>query len=264
MAEINDNLYFVILAKKSDFDSQKLADTLSGILAVPRFDIINHIKHYWGLLYKTDNIEKAREVQRKLEEAGIGTLLRPLKELKKVSEPKILKKAVPEEAGLVFEEKGEKKSLLWDNFDMICACRIDMGINKKEMLPPDGKAKKWLTLTGFTPITVVAIAGEMAKKREKISKDVKTMYLLDLIGKPGLESIRISGYDFDYSYLGSRKEYNLFLNFKNLVLDIRKYLPDITQNQGIAGLENPAMMKNFKYNSIEDYEHEKLWLNQLK
>ena len=130
--------------------------------------------------------------------------------------------------------------------------------------PPDGKAGKWIMLTGLTPITAVAIAGELAKKREKVKKDIKTIYLLDLIGKEGFESVRISGYDFDYSYLGSRKEYNLLSNFRNLALDVARFLPGVSRNQGMQGLENPAMIKNFKYDSIEDYECERLWLIQLE
>ena len=56
--------YFIILKNQSDFDAQRLADILSRILKVPRFDVISHLARYWGMLHMAGSLEEAQGLKR--------------------------------------------------------------------------------------------------------------------------------------------------------------------------------------------------------
>lgn len=259
----NKSSYFVVLNRQEDFDPQNLADILSSTLSIPRFDAINRLKHYWGILHETEEKYNAQDLQKKLQKEGLETFVLHVSELKAVPTPIILRKAIPDANGLSFEDKGQSKLLPWSNFILLCAGQVEESRMVTKMAAPDGKVGRWLALTGLTPITAVAIASEGAKRREETKKETNFNFYLDLVAKDDFESVRILGNSFDYSYLGARKEYNVLLNFKNLVLDIAGFLPDIIRNQGVHALETEATMQNFQYNSLDAYEYEKLWLLQL-
>lgn len=259
----NEPTYYVVLRRIDQFDPPSLADFLSRNLRIPRFDVITHLKHSWGLLHKTHMIEKAEELQQKFAQAGIETFVLSASELKTVPHPKVLKKAIPEPGGLAFQDEGQNKFLAWHDVTLLCAGEVEETIHVKETLPSDGKAMKWVARTGLSVTTAVAVAYERSKKREVTKERTDFGYYLDLIARGGFESVRILGNSFNYSYLGGRMGYNVLLNFKNLVLDIAKFLPNVTKNQGMRAMENKAVMKNFKYGSMKDFENEKLWLMQL-
>ena len=259
----NQPAYCVVLNRADQFDLLGLADVLSRSLRIPRFDAITHLKRSWGLLHKTDMIEKAEELQQKFGQAGIETFVLSASDLKEVPHPKVLKMAIPEPEGLAFQEEGQNKFLPWNGFTLLCAGEVEETIRVKESLPPDGKAAKWMARTGLSVTTAVGIAYERSKKREVTKERTDSGYYLDLIAKGDFESVRIVGASFDYSYLGGRMGYNVLLNFKNLVLDIAKFLPNVTKNQGMRAMENKGVMKNVKYGGLKDFENEKSWLMQL-
>ena len=259
----NEPAYYVILSRSDQFDLTGLADLLSRSLCTPRFDVITHLKHSWGLLHKAHMIAKAEELQQKLAQAGIETFILSATELKTVPHPMVLKKAIPEPGGLVFQEEGQNKFLAWNDITLLCAGEVEETIQMKETLPSDGKAMKWMARTGLSVTTAVAIAYERSKKREVTKERTDSSYYLDLIAKGGLKSVRILGNSFDYSYLGGRMGYNALINFKNLALDIAKFLPNVTKNQGMRAMENKTVMRNLKYGGLKNFENEKLWLMQL-
>ncbi|MGA1844333.1 MAG: hypothetical protein ACMUIS_07190 [bacterium] len=87
-------------------------------------------------------------------------------------------------------------------------------------------------------------------------------HYLDMITRNDSLSFQIVGETFDYSCLGTRKQYNIDLNFKTLVSDIGGFLPHAIKNRGVRSVES-NVMKGLRYSSMQEYEQEKLWLVQL-
>jgi hypothetical protein len=255
--------YYLILKNPDDFDLTRLAEVLSHSLSILRLDATTWVKRFWGILHKTGKLEKAEELKRAFDEAGIATFILPAKEMTPLPSPKVLKKAVPESQGLTFQQEGRNNLLPWNHVVLLCAGQIGRTEKVKETLPPDGKAKKWLMRTGLSMTTAVAISYERSKQRQ-VTKEIKTARLcLDMIAMDVSKSVRIVGDSFDYRYLADRMQHNVFFNFKNLVLDVAGFLPDVKKNRGLRAMETEPTMKNVVYDDSKDFETEKLWLMQL-
>ena len=261
---MNDKLsYLVILKDSESFDLQVLADAVSRGLGIPRFDVATKIKRFWGILHNTPMIEQANQLKESLKQEGVETFVLSSAELKAVPRPKTLKKVSLQPWGLAFQEEGKDGLLLWENVLLLCAGKIEESMSVKETLPPDGKVKKWVARTGISMTTVIAISRERAKKREVTKEKIDWTYCLDLVAGEGVESVRILGNSFDYSCLGDRMAYNVIINFKNLALDIARYLPNVIRNQGMRSMEEETVVKEVKYTNMHEYENEKTWLMQL-
>jgi hypothetical protein len=259
----DESSYYVVLSKITDLDPDRLAAILCSELKMLRYDAISYLRNHWGMLSRTEDEVKARGLHHKFKEVGIDTFVLPSSELRDVSAARVLKKAVPESGGLSFEEDGQNIVIPWGSFIMICAGMVEGSETVTEVLAPDGKVGKWVARTGISPITAVAITAERAKKREKVKEKTTQDYYLDLVAKESGDNVRIVGNNFDYSYLGERKGYNVLMNFKSLVMDIAGFLPGAVRNRGLHAIVTEAVMTNFKYNNINEYENEKLWLAQL-
>ncbi|MBW2172723.1 MAG: hypothetical protein JRF69_12275 [Deltaproteobacteria bacterium] len=255
--------YFVVLNSIDHFDLPALADILSRTSGIHRMDATTQLKHSWGLLYKTDVIEEAEELQQAFGQIEIETFVLPASRLRKPPQPIVLRKAVPKADGLAFQDKGYDKFLKWSSVILLCAGEIEEILRTTERLPPNGKVKKWLFRTGLTPITAVAIQHERSKTREVTKHRSESRYYLDLIATDDCDSLRIIGDSFDYSCLGSKMAYNVLNNFKTLAVDIAKYLTYVTKNQGMRAMEAQTIAQGSKYGSLDDFENEKLWLMQL-
>ena len=187
----------------------------------------------------------------------------PSSKLKKPPEPIALRKAIPQQEGMAYEDKDYVTFLKWSHVSLVCAGQIEETVRTTERLPPDGKAKKWLLRTGLTPITAVAIQHERSKVREVTKERTESSWYLDLIAGGDYDSIRILGDSFDYSCLGSKMAHNTLVNFKTLAMDIGKFLAHATKNQGMRAMETQPVAQGLKYGSLDDFENEKLWLIQL-
>jgi hypothetical protein len=258
-----EDFCFVVLKGIDHFDLPSLADILSRTLGIHRMDAATQLKHSWGLLYKTNVIEEAEELQEALEQAGIETFLLPAAKLRKPPQLIVLRNASLQQDGVAFQDKGNEKSLKWSDVILLCAGEIEETSQTTERLPPDGKAKKWLLRTGLTPVTAAAIQYERSKVREVTKDRTESSYYLDLIARNDCDSVRIPGDSFDYSCLGSKMAYNTLFNFKLLALDIAKFLAHAVKNQGMRAMEAQAVGQGSKYTSLDDFENEKLWLMQL-
>ena len=258
-----EGFYFVVLNSVDHFDLPTLADILSRTLGIHRMDAATQLRHSWGLLYKTNVIEEAEELQEAFEQIQIETFVLPASRLRKPPQPIVVRKAVPQQDCVVFQDKGYEKFLKWRSIILLCAGEVEETLQTTERLPPDGKAKKWLFRTGLTPITAVAIQHERSKVREVTKERTESKYYLDLIAQDDCDSLRILGDSFDYSCLGSKMAYNTLINFKMLALDIAELLTHATKNQGMRAMEAQTVSQGSKYGSLQDFENEKLWLMQL-
>jgi hypothetical protein len=226
-------------------------------------DATTRVKRFWGLLHKTRNLDKAEELKRTFDEAGIATFILPASELTALPSPRVFRKAVPEPQGLSFQHAGESGSLPWDRIVLLCAGQIGETEKVTKDLPRDGKARKWLVRTGISLTTAVAVTYERSKKRRVTKEETNSSFYLDMITKDASESVRIIGDSFDYTYLEDRMQHNVLFNFKNLVKDVAGYLPGVRRNRGLHAMETEPTMRNVVYESARDFETEKLWLAQL-
>jgi hypothetical protein len=259
----SESFYFVVLKSIDHFDVPSLADILSRTLGIHRMDAATQLKRSWGLIYRTQVIEEAEELQEALEHAEIETFLLPSSKLRKPPQPTVLTTANPRNDGMAFHDKGYEKFLKWSDVGLVCAGEIEETVQTTERLPPDGKAKKWLLRTGLTPVTAAAIQYERSEITEVTKHTTESSCYLDLIARDDHDSVRILGHSFDYSCLGNKMVYNTLVNFKTLVLDIGAFLPDATKNQGMRAMETRTASQGSKYGSLNDFENEKLWLMQL-
>jgi hypothetical protein len=260
---VNDeSSYFVVLKNPGSFNHSSLADALASSLSVLKVDIVMHLQNYWGLLHKTQEIDKAQELQEKLRQWGIETFVLHSSKIKKLPEAKVLKKASLEQHGLVFEEEGQRKSLPWNSFVLVCAGQVIEIETVKRRTVGDGHYAKHLATTGVSFVSAVRISADRLKGKEVIEKKPGATFLLDLIARENSESIRIIGNSFNYSCLGDKMEYNMPLNFKTLYQIISMLLTDVIKNQGARAIDTDDMAK-MKYPSESSYDHEMLWLMQL-
>jgi len=259
-----ESFYNVVLGSQDAFDLQKLADALSRASGMVRLDALSHIRSHWGILYRTKEMEKAQDLRQKLEQEGVETFILDNMQLKAILPPKLLKKVIPKPEGLVLEENEREKILPWDNFILICSGQVEVSIMvKKKSSADEGAARKIASLAVFLT-TGIPVSAKNTKPEEEVKKETSSNYYLDIIAKENAESLSISGYSFDYSYLGNRKQYNIFANFSNLVKDTAGFLPNAVRNRGVRSLEQGGgTFRDFRYRSIEEYEAEKLWLLQL-
>jgi hypothetical protein len=260
---VNDeSSYFVVLKNPGSFNDSSLADALASSLSVLKVDAVMHLKKFWGLLHKTQEIDEAQELQEKLRQWGVETFVLHSSKIKKLPEAIVLKKASIEQHGLVFEEEEQKKSLPWNSFVLIGAGQVIEIESVKKKAVGDGHYARHLATTGVSFVTAVRISADRLKGKEVIEKKTGTTFLLDLIARENSESIRIIGNSFNYSCLGDRMEYNMPLNFKNLYQIISMLLTDVIKNQGARAIDTDDMAK-MKYSSEDSYDHEMLWLMQL-
>jgi hypothetical protein len=252
----------VVLKNPGSFNDQSLADALASSLSVLKVDAFMHLKNFWGLLHKTQEIDEAQELQEKLRQWGIKTFVLHSSKIKKLPEAKVLKKVSLEQHGLVFEEKEQEKSLPWESFVLIGAGQVIEIETVKKKAVGDGHYAKHLATTGVSFVSAVRISSDRLKGKEVVEKKTGTTYLLDLIARENSESIRIIGNSFNYSCLGDRMEYNMPLNFKNLYKVISMLLTDVIKNQGARAIDTDDMPK-MKYSGEDSYDHEMLWLMQL-
>ena len=258
----DETFYFVVLKNPDSFDLQRLADVLASSLSVLKVDAVMHLKNFWGLLHKTQEIGRAQELQEKLWQEGIETFVLSTSEIKQLPAVKVLKQASLEEHGLAFEEEGQKKSLPWNSFVLVCAGQVIEIETVKKRTVGDGHYAKHLVTTGVSFVSAVRISADRLKGKEVIEKKTGATFLLDLIAGENSESIRIIGNSFNYSCLGDRMGYNVLMNFKNLYQEISKFLTNVIKNQGVRAIDTDDMAK-MKYMSENSYENEMLWLMQL-
>jgi len=260
---VNDeSFYFVVLKNPSRFNHSSLADALASSISVLKVDAVMHLKNYWGLLHKTQEVDKAQELQEKLRQWGIETFVISTSEIKQLPAVKVLKKASLEEHGLAFEEEGQKKSLPWNSFVLVCAGQVIEIETVKRRTVGDGHYAKHLVTTGVSFVSAVRISADRLKGKEVTEKKPGATFLIDLIARENSESIRIIGNSFNYSCLGDKMGYNVLMNFKNLYQEISKFLTDVVKNQGARSIDADDMAK-LKYISESSYENEMLWLMQL-
>lgn len=260
---MNDEpFYFVVLKNPGRFNHTSLADALASGLSVLKVDAVMHLKNYWGLLHKTQEIDKAQELQETLREWGIDTFVISTPEIKHLPAVKVLKQASLDEQGLAFDEEGQQKSLPWNSFVLVCAGQVIEIETVKKRTVGDGHYAKHLVTTGVSFVSAVRISADRLKGKEVVEKKPGATFLLDLIARENSESIRIIGNSFNYSCLGDRMGYNVLTNFKNLYQEISKFLTDVVKNQGARSIDADDMAK-LKYISENSYENEMLWLMQL-
>ncbi|UCC41585.1 MAG: hypothetical protein JSV96_09290 [Candidatus Aminicenantes bacterium] len=260
---MNDEpFYFVVLKNPGSFNHNSLADALASSLSVLKVDAVMHLKNFWGLLHKTQEIERAQELQEKLRQWGIETFVISTPEIKQLPAVKVLKQASLEEHGLAFEEEGQKKSVPWNSFVLVCAGQVIEIETVKRRTVGDGHYAKHLVTTGVSFVSAVRISADRLKGKEVIEKKPGTTFLLDLIAAENSESIRIIGNSFNYSCLGDRMGYNVLMNFKNLYQEISKSMINVVKNQGARAIDTDDMAK-LKYTSENSFENEMLWLMQL-
>ena len=255
--------YYLILSNTDDLVLTRLAEILCQALGIPRLDATTRVKRFWGLLHKTGNLDKAEELKRTFDEAGIATFILPASQLTALPSPRVFRKAVPEPQGLSFQHAGESGSLPWDRVVLLCAGQIGETEKVTKNLPRDGKARKWLVRTGISLTTAVAVTYERSKKRQVTKERTTSSFYLDIITRDTSKSVRIIGETFDYTYLAERMQQNVLFNFKNLVKDVTGFLPDVIRNRGLRAMETEPTMRNVVYESAKDFETEKLWLAQL-
>ena len=258
----DESSYFVVLKNPGSFNHSSLADALASSLSMLKVDAVMHLKNFWGLLHKTDEIDRAQELQEKLKQWGIETFILHASKIKKLPAAKVLKKASLEQHGLVFEEEEQEKSLPWNSFVLISAGQVIEIESVKKKTVGDGHYARHLATTGVSLVTAVRISADRLKGKEVIEKKAGTTFLLDLIARENLESIRIIGNSFNYSCLGDRMGYNMPMNFKILCQVISMLLPNVIKNQGARAIDTDDMAK-MKYSSENSYDHEMLWLMQL-
>lgn len=259
---VNESTYFVVLSDPKDFDLQRMADVLVPSLSLPRVDIIMRLKNSWGMLHNTSERIEAENLQRELHQKGIDTFILPFSELKLIPQPKILKKAIPEPQGLVFAAEDQTRTLPWNNFTFMCAGQILETKSVKKRTIGDPKVARTIATTGVTLVSAVRISHHRLKGKEVTEKKTTTNYILDLIDEAKSENIRIIGETFNYSFLGERMLYNVPMNFKNLCMDVLKFMSKVKKNQGVRAMEANDMAKT-KYTDMDSFENEKLWLMQL-
>ncbi|MDA8168570.1 MAG: hypothetical protein M0Z59_02595 [Nitrospiraceae bacterium] len=259
--------YCVVLARVQDFNMAGLADCLGRALSIPRIDSAARLARNKGILHRTGDLKEAETLKERLGREGVETFILPSAQLAPIPPFRQVRKAVPKPEGFFWYDSGGNGQLVpWGRFSLLCAGEMEETHLSKEKGRPEmdiGKIIAGVALAAATGIP----AGLKPKSKKGEEKEVQKSSFachLDIIGKRGHESFRITGSLFDYGYLAGRKEFTALLNFRKLALDVVGFLPGETtlRNRGVTALEKGSM-RDFKYNSPGEFEQEKLWLLQL-
>ncbi len=271
-------IYFLVVARPDPtvhFPFQELARIVSGALSIPIQDAAMRVRRTWGLLHKTGSVDEAKALSQQLAANGFGSVVLSSANLKVFPSLKLIKKALPASEGLIIPEtgtmdapyaKGMDKLVPWSRFSLVCAG----GFFEENVPAPEGKPQKEISAVKI--ITSVALAaatgmpsfgklkpGKTASPAGQVRKDFNCY--LDLISRDGPASFRICGGAFDYSCLGSGKEASTLLNFRKLVPDVLRFLPEALRNRGARAVEEGSP-DGFKYGDRQEYEGERFWLFQ--
>lgn len=254
--------FHIILLQPEKFDLHVLADLLTPVLSLPRADVTLRLKNSWGLLHNTDSLQEAQNLCAYLEHEGLAAFIHPEKELKELPIPTVLKKALPKEQGLLYEQDGRETTLPWETVSLLGASQVIESSSSKKRTIGDGKIARNIAFTGLSFVTAVRISHDRLKGKEVLQKKTSTRFFLDLITDERSESIRILGESFNYAFLDNRLGYNVMQNFTNLLSDIIANLPGVLLNQGARAFQD-GQFNQTKYLDARYYANEMFWLKQL-
>lgn len=274
-----DASYWVILKRPEGFDFRELSSAVSKVLQIPAADAAGRLRRNWGILMKTADQGLARNFSRGLAVAGFDTVIIPAPELRPLPEVKTIRKASLSERGVSITGAVEGESEIpWGAFAPAMVCAGSFFIDEGQGREGKNTFQEGPGLSDVVKGVALMVATGMPsfknfkpkKEKEAAASRQKMVSYLDVVSR--VFAFRVRGDSFDYSYLGSRKEYSSLLNFRKLVNDALSFLPWAVRGRGAAALAagtsapgTPASGADsgFRYSGKEDFEAERFWLWQL-
>jgi hypothetical protein len=227
-----------------------LAKALAQIRQTPLQDQVRVAKNCWGIIASDLDEPAATAVSQKLSAAGFASQAIPTKALSALPDPVAVNRfdALPT-AGLV----------------LISAAAVTVTTTTTRTIHQGPSATDKIVSAGILMTTGIPIKfgpKEQNIKKEQTHSDL-TFYADFLYSGPS-RRLRVDAQRFDYSFLKERKQYQVLGNFKGLLAEVAKRVPDAWRNQGTRMILEGKPLNQMGYGSLADLDRETLWLSTLQ
>lgn len=263
MAEEKPLNYAVLLSDPAALLSPKIAEAMARFQKVPIADMGAPARRSWGII--AQGLPKA-EGQRLLDHMGalgLGGLVIP---------ENLIEDLPPAQRLDSLEPGGERLSLAphnaaaasvpWSQVRLAAAAAFKK-TTVKTVKVTEGPSSGEKALNVGLMMSGIPIKVGKNKEVLKTLEETDLVLYLDLcIGSPAAR-YRVDAQNFDYSFLKAKMAYNVFSNFKTMIIDLseRGRFPI---NRGAAVIFEGKPINSMAYESLADLERETRWLLTLR
>jgi hypothetical protein len=103
-------------------------------------------------------------------------------------------------------------------------------------------------------------------KKKETTKEITEIFeynYLEIFTDKEPYCIRVDADNFNYNYLGNRKQYSGKLNYRILIEDINKFAVTALKNRSFTAIINKEQVSLFTFDSYESFRKESRWLLTL-
>ena len=241
-----------------------LAEALAAFKKIPLQDAAYLVKRSWGFILVDSPEDEARALVSYLYQQGIKARALLTDQVKILPPPKMIKELSFLQSGVAATlEGGTVETIPRDTPILLSAAGLPLFSTTTTRVtegPSVGQqAVKWGLLAMGIPLTI----GGKKRVVEKKHPTEETIYFLSILMVQPPRRYHIDPQHFSFAFLKELKQYNLFLNFKVLLTELRKRLPLARLNKGATLLLNNEPVSKMGYESMADVEKEVRCLSTL-
>ena len=241
--------FFVLLARQEDRDPMPLAKALASARQPPLQDQMMTAKNSWGILAENLSEADARHLVESLQTAGVESIAKPAESLA------TLAKAEP---------AATMESIPTSQLVLIAAAAITTtSTTTKSVKEGPNAAQKVLSTAILLGTGLPIKIGGKERIVEKTQTHSDLAFFVDLLYKDPPRRLRVDALHFNYAFLKERKLYQGLGNFKLLVGDLVKAVPEAWKNHGTRVFMENKPLQTMGYGSLADLERETRWLLTL-
>lgn len=259
-----NKIFNVILTRQEDADSGSLIDVFGKHYGLIHYEAEQAVRRSRGFIFSKISKQEAEGLSKLCRDAGVETMVIPDNLIA------VLPVAVSctgmdltADALRYTLENHEAGSVTWDRVTIISSGSVTeekTNLTKQKESPSavDQVTKGIGLLTIGIPITFGRKKEELKETRENIQ-----VIYLELFLKDAPYRLKINADNFNYAYLGKRKQYASVINFHAMLEDINSYAVKAMKNTGFTKMLSKEKLYRQGYDTYRDFEKELKWLATL-
>ncbi|HVO32556.1 MAG TPA: hypothetical protein VMU17_01495 [Elusimicrobiota bacterium] len=167
-------------------------------------------------------------------------------------------------AGGLFIYTGSDEKLQLRQLGIIASAAITFTTTVTTQVKEGPSVGQKMLNTGIFMATGLPIKfGGKERTVDKTRQESDVRYYADLVLRESGRRYRLDAQRMDYAFLGSRKQYHTFGNFKVVLADLAKEHPGALQNFGTRTLLTHQPVSQLDYAGLSDLDREVRWLLAL-
>lgn len=238
-----------------------VAAALAAVRGVPVIDTTREAKFCWGLLAERRPAGECAALVAALAE-------------RQVAARAVRAEAIPDLAGIQTPDKidmaadgfrcrlhrGSTPLIPWAAVNLVAAAVVTSTTLSVTTQKEGPTATSKLLKTGITLATGIPIPSGRSKNVEVRKEERSVGAYLDIGLTWPAGRFRLNADRLDFSYLGERRGYDSFGNFKLVALDAANHVTENRTNRGVAVLKAGKPVSAMGYETLQDLEREERWL----